>query len=407
VTARGWAAAAGVLLVAVTLGVAAWSLGRREGGERVRATLSAVSALAADDTAGYERPRAGRALRFPEDHAAHPTFRNEWWYLTGNLRAGGRRIGYQLVVFRGALSPRAPEGESAWSTNQGWMAHLALTDPRGSGFREHERFSRGALGLAGAEGSPLRVWVEDWEVGGGADGAFPVTLTAADSAISLHLRFEPLKPATLHGVDGFHVKDPDGTSASHYYSLTRLRTTGTVTIAGEALAVDGLSWLDREWSTGGLPAGVQGWDWMGLQLDDGRDLMLYRLRGSGGESAGAGGTLVSEDGTTRTLSADEVALEVLERWRSPLDDTDYPSAWRIRVPSAGLDLEVRPILPEQELNLSYRYWEGAVDVRSAGGGEISGWGYLEMTGYGGEDVPPGAPGRPADGGSPRGVSARP
>jgi predicted secreted hydrolase len=280
------------------------------------------------------------------------------------------------------------------------------------GFVSAERFARGALGLAGAEGEPLRVWLEDWELLGAAGGRFPVRLRASDGDLELDLELRQGKAATLHGEQGFHLKDPLSGGASHYYSLTRLETSGRLRVGGQTHAAEGLSWMDREWSTGGLPPGVQGWDWMGLQLNDGLDLMLFRLRsgagaaepgrgagrlgrggaaedrpsvGAGAEARTAqGGTLILRDGSSRTLSTSDLRLEVLERWRSPLDGATYPSRWRVTVPSAGLDLEVRPILDDQELNHAYRYWEGAVDVRRYGTSESLGWGFLEMTGYGGD-----------------------
>lgn len=386
-------AVTGALVASVA---AAWLVTRPRPVPEVRATLSVTGALAGD-TAGYARARDPHAFRFPEDHGAHPRFRNEWWYLTGNLEApGGRRIGYQLTLFRSALSPRPPQSGSAWSTNQAWMGHLALTDPAGAGFRTFERFSRGALGLAGAVGSPMRVWVEDWEIRAereeeGPVPGFPAVLQAAEDDVALELRLEAARPVVLHGEGGLHRKDPSGESASYYYSVTRLRTTGTVQVEGERLTVEGTSWLDREWSTTGLPEGVEGWDWMGLQLDDGRDLMLYRLRRARGGEELRGGTLVERDGGAVSLGAEAVRLRVLDHWRSPLDGTRYPFRWRVEVPGSGLELEIRPVHEAQELNLSYRYWEGAVDVRTpgdVGGGDSKlGRGYLEMTGYGSDTGP--------------------
>lgn len=394
---RARAVLASAALVAVAV-VGAWMLGRPRQPPRIRATLSLIETLTGDTT-GYARASGARVFRFPEDHGAHPSFRTEWWYLTGNLHTeDGRRLGYQLALFRSALSPDAPEGDGGWSTRQAWMAHLALTDPDGSGFRAFERFSREALGLAGASADPFRVWLEDWEIrsapgaAGGVPG-FPAEVRAAQDDVVLELRLEPDKGVVLHGEGGLHWKDPAGASASYYYSLPRLGTTGTVRVGGERLPVEGLSWLDREWSTSSLPEGVSGWDWMGLQLDDGRDLMVYRLRSRGGAERLRGGTLVERDGRAVPLAAEDLELGVLSRWRSPLDGAEYPSVWRVRVPSAGLDLFVHPLVPAQELDLSYRYWEGAVDVKANAAG-TAGRGYLEMTGYDGDPGPP--PSGPGD-----------
>jgi predicted secreted hydrolase len=364
---------------------------------RVQATLNVSEALGGGSTEGYARAVEPRTFRFPEDQGPHPDFRTEWWYFTGNLEtAGGRRFGYQLTFFRSALAPEEPGLESPWSTRQAWMAHFALSDPAGGGFQSFERFDRGAVGLAGARAVPFRVWIGDWEArgpgegaGAGEGGAFPMTLRARAGGVEIDLVVEPEKPRVLQGEAGLSRKGPEPGNASYYVSWTRLSTRGRVTTPEGSFPVNGASWLDREWSTSVLPEGVVGWDWFALQLDDARDLMVYGLREEdGGRHPFSKGVIVGPDGASRVLPVEAFDIEVTDRWTSPRDGSVYPVGWRVRVPDEGLDLRVDPVLDDQELDLAFRYWEGAVDVTPAGGMEgPSGRGYVELTGYAGRGPP--------------------
>jgi predicted secreted hydrolase len=213
-------------------------------------------------------------------------------------------------------------------------------------------------------------------------------LRAADGDVAIDVLLdadgENAKPIVLQGADGLSQKGPAAGNASYYYSLTRLPTSGSVRVGETTHRVAGLSWMDREWSTSVLDEGQTGWDWFALQLDDGRDLMFFQIRRDDGTvDPVSGGVLVEADGLTRRLSRDEVGLEVLGRWRSPRDGTSYPARWRLRVPAGQIDVEVVPLLADQELDVSFRYWEGAVQVRGASGGRpAAGSGYVELTGYG-------------------------
>lgn len=343
--------------------------------------------LGGDDDAarGFERAEAPRELEFPADHGPHAGFRTEWWYFTGNVEAAsGRHFGFELTFFRIALAPERPASDSAWATNQVWMAHFALTDTARQRFVAAEEFSRGALGLAGARAEPFDVHVENWSVTGRLgrrDGTLRVQAEAEGAAVDLEL--EVLKPVVTQGERGFDRKGAEPGNASYYYSIPRLDATGRVRSRGEWHAVEGLAWMDREWSTSALAPGLAGWDWFALQLGDGRDLMYYRLRRTDGTSGRfSGGTLVAADGATRRLTRADVELEPIRSWRSAATGVEYPVAWRLSIPEQALELEVTPVLDAQELDESVRYWEGAVRVEGTDAdGRVSGRGYLELAGY--------------------------
>lgn len=385
-----------VIAVVVLGGVAAlllaggWLL-TRPATQGIGGRLTVADVLGGAAGGGHARADGPRDFRFPDDHGPHPDFRNEWWYFTGNLESeSGERFGFQLTAFRTALSPDALHGRSsAWATRQLYMVHFALTDVERSRFIAAERFERAALGLAGARARPFAVWLHDWraETARGATDTFPVRLRASHEAdtdaVAVDLLVEPLKPVVLQGDEGLSRKGPEAGNASYHYSLTRLRARGTVLADGRRHPVDGLAWLDREWSSGALEAGPVGWDWFALQLADGRDLMYYRLRRADGSTAPySGGVLVGADGEAVPLGADDVEVSIDATWTSPLDGTAYPARWHLRVPDAALELDVRPVLAGQELDLAFRYWEGAVDVRGdAAGSQVDGRGYVELTGY--------------------------
>ena len=341
--------------------------------------------LGGGDTRGFARADHPRQFHFPADHGPHPAYRSEWWYFTGNLQtAGGRRFGYELTVFRFALAPPPAQGTaprpSHWATRQVYMAHLALTDVQGRRFQAYQRLARGALGLAGARASPFRVWVGDWFVGG-PDGG-PWHLHARHGAIKLDLTLTPAAPIVLQGDHGLSRKSGAPGNASYYYSIPRLTTAGTVTVDHRDWKVTGSSWLDREWSTSALGSDQAGWDWFALQLEDGSDLMFYRLRRKDGSvDPHSAGSLLEPDGKVVRLNRSDVKVTVRSHWRSPRGGT-YPSRWHLSVPKLHLDLDVTPLLADQELDLSVRYWEGAVKVTGSRRDKaVQGVGYVELTGY--------------------------
>jgi len=397
--------AMGLLLL---LAWAAWRLAAPPGDREVRAVLSPVGMLTGADTVGYARAEEPREFRFPDDHAPHPGYRTEWWYVTGHLQAeppdDARKFSFQLTFFRAALAPEKPDRESRWSTNQLWMGHFGLTDELAGEHWGAERLARGAAGLAGAApggtpgpveasrpdgAAPLRVWVEDWSLEGAEDGSFPHRLRAQDRGREVDLILGEGKPPVLQGEDGRSRKGAERGNASYYYSLTRLPAQGTVAIDGVTFQVRGEAWMDREWSTSALSEHHVGWDWFSVQLSDGRELMFFELRRRDGQADPFDhGSLVHPDGAWETLSARDVEVTVLDHWTSPVDGAPYPSGWRLQAPDRGIDLRLDPVVRDQEMNLSFRYWEGAVRVEGAGPeGPVTGRGFVELTGYGTDGAP--------------------
>lgn len=340
--------------------------------------------LSGDGDAGFEKAIEPRDFVFPEDHGPHPGFRNEWWYITGNLDDdGGRRFGFELTIFRFALTPSLPATESGWRSNQVYIAHFAVTDADRERFLAAERFSRGALGLAGAQASPFRVWIEDWEIAAEEAGT-PERwrLRASDPGFSLDIELAAARPPVLNGNAGLSQKSAEPGNASYYYSITRWLTAGSLRIGEDEFRVSGLSWLDREWSTSALGANQLGWDWFALQLSDGSDLMFYNLRKlDGGQDEHSAGTWIDADGASLHLDREDVEITVTDTWESP-EGGVYPSAWTLRLPQKDLSLDIRPVMADQELFTTVRYWEGAVDVEGErDGNPVTGRGYVELTGY--------------------------
>ncbi len=336
----------------------------------------------------WREASAGYRFVFPRDHASHPAFKIEWWYYTGNVRtAEGRRFGYQVTFFRVGVDP-APANPSRWAVGDLFMAHLAVSDPEGRRYRFDERLSRAGPGLSGAAADRYHVWNDDWSASLDAEGRHVIAASSdtARGSAGVSLVLQEGKPPAINGIDGISQKGAQAGNASHYYSLTRMPTRGTLTIDGERFEVSGESWMDHEFGTSFLEPEQQGWDWLSLQLDDGRELMLYQLRRSDGtRDPRSSGTLVDVRGRATTLSARDFSLKPAgATFRGPSGAT-YPLAWDITVPGASLALRATTPLPDQELvteGAGIAYWEGLVDVAGTAAGQpVSGRGYLEMTGY--------------------------
>ena len=341
-----------------------------------------VAALLRDrqDNQGYARVLGPRPFHFPQDHAAHPAFRHEWWYVTGQIKApAGRWFGFQATFFRFALSPVAQTSASAWRSQQALLAHFALTDVAGQTFNAHERRARASHGLAGAEVDRPAVWVDDWSLRQRTtDGSWELEMTSDQATLSLQLT--PTQAPVLQGDRGYSQKSAAAGNASHYYSLPQLETRGTLRLDGETLAVSGQSWLDHEWGTSALGDAQRGWDWFAIHLDDGRALTFYRLRQRDGQTdPHSRGVLVAADGSSTDLGADAVEMRPLRWWVSPRTAARYPVQWRVSVPSQGLQFDLNAVLDAQEWAGDLRYWEGAVLAHSSAG--LTGRGYLELTGY--------------------------
>jgi len=348
-----------------------------------------VAAVLGDDSgaanAGFARALEVRKFHFPEDHGAHPDYRHEWWYLTGNLNSDdGGEFGYQVTFFRIALAPESDaqteSRPSRWATRQVWMAHAAVTDNLKGIHHQEQRLSRDALRLAGITADPFRVWLDDWQiVSTGADFPWHLRIKARDFA--LNLQVQPMRDILLQGDRGLSRKSSATGNASYYYSITRLDSTGTLQIADRQIEVTGLSWLDREWSTSALGPDQAGWDWFSLQLDSGEDLMYYRLRKTDGSTDPlSSGSWLDASGRISTLGPSTVSLEPLHYWQDPIGER-YPVRWRLRLREPERNWLIVAPVQDQLMDTLVRYWEGSVNVMDADTGERVGRGYLEMTGY--------------------------
>ncbi len=358
-------------------------------------TASAVLGAVDESSAGFARATEPLNWEFPRNFGAHPEYQTEWWYYTGNFAdETGRRFGFQFTVFRRGLVPPADTSAEPgeWRSDQLYMAHFAVTDVQGNRFFHEERFSRGGADLAGAESEPrYRVWLEDWQVIALDDAAVNTRITALmrddddRPLVAIDFTLTQLKPPALQGEGGLSQKSGEAGNASHYYSLTRLATTGTITIGQETFAIQGFAWKDHEFGTSALGADALGWDWFGLQFDDNRELMIGQIRLiDGGREPAFGGLLVNQDGSTIYLPSSAFTIEATSTWQSPHTGAVYPASWTITVSGAAIgaasDLvfTARPLIPDQELHGGgIAYYEGAVRLE----GDVTGFGYVELTGY--------------------------
>lgn len=336
------------------------------------------------DDKGFARAIKPKEFLFPPDHGPHNPYRSEWWYFTGNLKnPQGRKFGYELTFFRFALKPEMLKSKSAWRNNQMYMAHLTLTDVEQDRFYTDERISRAGNELAGASDKKYHVWLYDWSARTEGEADFPLRLQAKSTVFAIDLLLTSQKSYVLQGDQGLSQKSREPGNASYYYSYPRLATEGLVSVAGNQFSVAGTSWMDREWSTSALSDEQSGWDWFALQLSDNTELMYYQLRRKDGQfDSNSSGSFVLADNTKIPLKKDDVTIKILDNWKSPHSKIIYPSRWHVAVPVQNLEVEVVPLINDQELNVSYRYWEGAVSINGTKNGKpISGQGYVELAGY--------------------------
>jgi predicted secreted hydrolase len=335
--------------------------------------------------AQYQQAAPGYRYEFPRDHFNHPQFQTEWWYYTGNLTAtDGRRFGFELTFFREGVD-RPETAPDTWEVRDIYLAHLALSDLDRGNFFHSERVNRAGPGIAGAAEAEKRIWNGNWKVTWNNGSQ---KLEAIEDHFSVSFTLMPLKPPVIHGENGLSQKAAGTGHASHYISLTRLRTDGRVELGGTSYAVSGQAWMDHEFFTAQLASDQAGWDWVSVQLADHTELMLFRMRKKDGSADPfSSGTFVDAEGrATHLRSADFSMTPSGARWKSAETGATYPVEWNLAAPNLGLQLHVKTRLPSQELAskspVAPSYWEGAVDVSGTHGNtSVEGVGYLEMTGY--------------------------
>jgi len=349
-------------------------------------SISVTNAMSSADTTGFEKALSKKKFVFPEDNGSHPKFRTEWWYFTGNLTSKeGRRFGYQFTVFRNAIAPSKNDPGSDWRSNQIYMGHFTLTDVDNNKFYYFERFSRDGNKLAGVEADPFKLWLEDWSVTEAGKGIheFPlVVLAANENDINIKFKLELTKPVVLQGDNGLSLKNKETGNASYYYSATKIKTSGNISVSGKEFSAEGYSWLDREWSTSALSEKQKGWDWFSLQLDNNVEIMYYRIRNKDGRvDSSASGSIVLPDGFKENLKQQDMIFKQKGEWFNN-NNKVYPSGWSLIIPTRKIELTIVPAVKNQELNVSVKYWEGSVFVEGTyEGRKIKGAGYVELTGY--------------------------
>jgi predicted secreted hydrolase len=327
----------------------------------------------------------GYRYEFPRDYFNHPDYQTEWWYYTGNLQsAEGRKFGFELTFFRQAVSRDAARA-SKWDVRDLYLAHFAISDLDGKKFFHSERTNRSGPGIAGADHAQQKIWNGNWSVVWTNDEQHLVALA---NQFAVDLRLKPQKPPVIHGQNGVSQKSAGAGRASHYFSETRLKASGSLEADSGRYEVTGLAWMDHEFFTHQLDSDQVGWDWLSLQLDDNTELMLFHIRKKDGSIDNfSSGTFVDGRGHGHHLRAEDFELlPAGENWTGPETRVVYPIRWKIRVPSLGIALEASTPLPAQEVTskskLAPEYWEGAISLNgNNNSGLLHGSGYLEMTGY--------------------------
>jgi predicted secreted hydrolase len=370
---------------------------------RLLCAASLVFSTCAAATDNFNLALPGYHYSFPRDYFNHPNFQTEWWYYTGNLQSSdGHRFGFEMTFFRQGVSrQRGVSDKNAWDVRDLYLAHLALSDLSGGRFYHLERTNRAGPGIAGVDESAQRIWNGNWQIQWQNSDQ---VLQAIGENFQLQFTLHSEKAPVIHGENGVSQKAAGAGRASHYISLTRLDTAGTILLGGDKYSVSGLAWMDHEFFTHQLDPEQVGWDWFSIQLDDHSELMLFHIRRRDGSiDPYSAGTYVDAQGHTTHLRDSDFTLEpvggstagsggssssgaISDWYQSPVSGAKYPIHWKVSVPKLNLELSATTPLASQELagtsEITPTYWEGAVTL--AGTREAkpaSGVGYLEMTGY--------------------------
>ncbi len=317
-------------------------------------------------------------LQFPADHGAHPALRTEWWYITGHAVQGGRMFGFQVTFFRSRVA-QTQEMASRFAAKQLLFAPAAVTDLQGAKLLHDPRNARTGFATAAAAPGDARLRLRDWSLVREGE-AWHAVVSAAGFAFDL--RCAATQPVLLQGDQGLSRKGPLAQEASYYYSQPQLAVSGTLSLQGRPFTVTGKAWLDHEWSDEYLAPEAVGWDWLGMNLDDGSALTAFRMRRADGSTLWDGGSLRNPQGALRATRPGEMEFRAQRRWTSPLSGASYPVEWNLRTP--GGNYTIRALIDNQELDsrgsTGAIYWEGLSDLLDGRGRRV-GSGYLEMTGY--------------------------
>lgn len=351
-------------------------------------TYSVSDIMSSGDSSGFEKALSLRKFSFPEDHFPHNSFRTEWWYFTGHLNsADGKSYGYQFTIFRTALIPELPDNNSSFAAGQLYSVHFTLSDFSEGKFRFTEDFIRGDGNTGGFNNreSELKVNRNRLRILPGESSAgIPDTflIQAENGDLKLNLSLIPLKKPVFHGDAGLSKKSYAEGNASYYYSYTRMRTSGTLSVDGNISAVKGQSWMDREWSTSALEEDQRGWDWFSIAFDDGSELMLFKIRGEDNKSVSfSKGTYSDTDGNVKNLTGSQISVTETD-FEAMSSGNRYPSDWEIKIKEPDINLSIKTLLKDQELLVSIPYYEGGISVTGKKRGSvITGKGYAELTGY--------------------------
>ncbi len=347
--------------------------------------IAVADFLGATPAEGFSEVHPGLELKFPRDHGAHPDYRQEWWYFTGNLTTDqGRPFGFQLTFFRFGHLKMDEYVSSAWSHGQTWMAHFAVSDIDRRLFFAEQDYARGSLGLAGAIHDPFAVWVNGWSVRDlktRRQSGFGARLNASTDTMVIELDLDTGETPVLQGDEGYSIKAFNGGAASLYYSYPSLTATGSIQLEGRQYKVNGKVWMDREWSTSVLGKQQSGWDWFALRLDDGSNLMLFQVRHRAGKPFRYAIVQTAKGALTKYTAA-KIELQTNRYWNSPKTGVRYPLEWKLSIDQGAVEIDIVPAFADQELDLGFRYWEGAVFAKGIIHGKgVSGEGYMELTGY--------------------------
>jgi predicted secreted hydrolase len=309
-----------------------------------------------------------KPVDFSKDQGNHMSKLTEWWYYNGHLKTDdGKEFGYEFCLFRG--SPIV------------YFAHVGITDVSGNKFSYIREFYPPTKVKLKKETADIN-YANDQVIQQIGDFSYRIKGKTNNQSFDLKMTLENKKPLMING-NGL-IDMPEGID-SYYYSLTRLKTEGSISEGSKVSNVKGTSWMDHQW--GNFYVLRTGWDWFSFQMDDGTDYNLFSFRSRKDQTLKQFVNVT--DAQSKASVGSKMNLKRLSWWNSFNTSDLYVNKWEVSLPERNekfivqAQVDNQEVYPTKPYDIAPTYWEGTCNITKImpDGKEIKGMGYIEHFPY--------------------------